>query len=387
MTFIGIDIAKNIHFASAVNSDGEVLVNPFPFENSKKGFDLFLSKFESFDLNNCLVGLESTGHYGDNLICFLFPRGFKIGIINPIQTNSLRNSNIRKTKNDKIDTFLIEKCLQLGNFSLIQEKDISIIKLRTLCRFRFDIIQSQTRLKTQLTTCLDLLFPELDIFFKGNLHLKTSYALIQKYSSPKEISRARIDTLSKLLTTNSRGRYSYDEAVNLKDIAKNSIGVDNPAISIQVKCLINQLALLKEQISSIDKNIKEIMDTLNSNILTIPGISYTLGAIILSEIGDIHRFSNPTKLLAYAGLDPSVRQSGKFNATTTRISKRGSKHLRYAIQRASSLIIWNNNVFYEYYTIKRSKGKSHNNAVGHVCNKLVRVIFKLLTENIPFNLS
>lgn len=387
MTFIGIDIAKNTHFASAVNSDGEVLVNPFSFENSKKGFDLFLSKFKNLDLNTCLVGLESTGHYGDNLICYLFSKGFKIAIINPIQTNSLRSSNIRKTKNDKIDTFLIAKCLQLGNFSLIQEKDISIIKLRTLCRFRFDIIQSQTRLKTQLTTCLDLLFPELDIFFKGNLHLKTSYALLQKYSSPKEISRARIDTLSKLLTTNSRGRYSYDEAVNLKDIAKNSIGVNNPAISIQVKCLINQLALLKEQISSIDKNIKEIMDTLNSNILTIPGISYTLGAIILSELGDIHRFSNPTKLLAYAGLDPSVRQSGKFNATTTRISKRGSKHLRYAIQRASSLIIWNNDVFYEYYTTKRSKGKSHNNAVGHVCNKLVRVIFKLLTENIPFNLS
>lgn len=387
MTFIGIDIAKSIHFASAVNSDGEVLVNPFSFENSKKGFDLFISKFKSFDLDNCLVGLESTGHYGDNLICFLFPKGFKIGIINPIQTNSLRSSNIRKTKNDKIDTFLIAKCLQLGNFSLMQEKDINIIKLRTLCRFRFDIIQSQTRLKTQLTTCLDLLFPELDNFFKGNLHLKTSYALLEKYSSPKEISNARIDTLTKLLATTSRGHYSYDDAVNLKSISKNSIGIENPAISIQVKCLINQLTLLKEQISSIDKNIKEIMDNLNSNILTIPGISYTLGAIIISEIGDIHRFSNPTKLLAYAGLDPSVRQSGKFNAKTTRISKRGSKHLRYAIQRASSLIIWNNDVFYEYYTTKRSKGKSHNNSVGHVCNKLVRVIFKLLTENIPFNIS
>lgn len=387
MTFIGIDIAKSTHFASAVNSDGEVLVNPFSFENSKKGFDLFISKLKNFDLDNCLVGLESTGHYGDNLICFLFPKGFKIGIINPIQTNSLRSSNIRKTKNDKIDTFLIAKCLQLGNFSLIQEKDIHIIKLRTLCRFRFDIIQSQTRLKTQLTTCLDLLFPELDNFFKGNLHLKTSYALLEKYSSPKEISNTRIDTLTKLLATTSRGHYSYDDAVNLKSIAKNSIGIENPAISIQVKCLINQLALLKEQISSIDKNIKEIMDSLNSNILTIPGISYTLGAIIISEIGDIHRFSNPTKLLAYAGLDPSVRQSGKFNAKTTRISKRGSKHLRYAIQRASSLIIWNNDVFYEYYTTKRSKGKSHNNSVGHVCNKLVRVIFKLLTENIPFNLS
>ena len=387
MTFIGIDIAKNTHFASAVNSDGEVLVNPFSFENSKKGFDLFLSKFKDLDLNTCLVGLESTGHYGDNLICYLFSKGFTIAIINPIQTNSLRSSNIRKTKNDKIDTFLIAKCLQLGNFSLMQEKDISIIKLRTLCRFRFDIIQSQTRLKTQLTTCLDLLFPELDNFFKGNLHLKTSYALLEKYSSPKEISNTRIDTLTKLLTTNSKGHYSYDKAVKLKSIAKDSIGIDNPAISIQVKCLITQLALLTEQISSIDKNIKKIMDNLNSYILTIPGISYTLGAIIISEIGDIHRFSNPTKLLAYAGLDPSVRQSGKFNAKTTRISKRGSKHLRYAIQRASSLIIWNNDVFYEYYTTKRSKGKSHNNAVGHVCNKLVRVIFKLLTENIPFNLS
>lgn len=387
MIYIGIDIAKNSHFASAVNSDGEVLVNPFPFENSREGFNLFLSKFKNFQINDCLIGLESTGHYGDNLICFLFPKGFKIGLINPIQTDSLRSSNIRKTKNDKIDTFLISKCIQLGNYSLLQEKDINIIKLRTLCRFRFDIIKSQTTLKTQLTGCLDLLFPELAKFFKGNLHIKTSYTLLSKYSSPKQISSVRIDTLTKLLSSASKGHFSYDEAVKLKNLAKESIGIDNPALEIQVQCIINQLALLKEQISSMDKKIKEIMDSINSTILTIPGISYTLGATILSEIGDIHRFNNPTKLLAYAGLDPSVRQSGNFNAMTTRISKRGSRHLRYAIHRASSLIIWNNDVFYEYYTTKRSKGKSHNNAVGHVSNKLVRVIFKLLTENIPFNLS
>lgn len=384
MIYIGIDIAKNSHFASAVNSDGEVVIKPFSFDNSREGFNLFLTKLKDFTTEDCLVGLESTGHYGDNLICFLFPKGFKIGLINAIQTNSLRNSNIRKTKNDKVDTFLIAKCLVLGDYTIIQEKDINIIKLRTLCRFRFDIIQSQTKLKTQLTTCLDLLFPELNNFFKGNLHLKTSYTLLEKYSSSKEISKVRINTLTKLLASASKGKYSYDEALNLKNLAKESIGVDNPAISIQVKCLINQLALLKEQISSIDKNIKEIMDELNSPILTIPGIGYTLGAIILSEIGDIKKFSNPTKLLAYAGLDPSVRQSGNFNAKTTRISKRGSKHLRYAIHRASFVIVYNNDVFYEYYTTKRSKGKSHNNALGHVCHKLVRVIFKLLTENIPF---
>ena len=387
MIYIGIDIAKNSHFASAVNSDGEVLVNPFSFENSREGFNLFLSKIKGFQINDCLIGLESTGHYGDNLICFLFPKGFKIGLINPIQTDSLRSSNIRKTKNDKIDTFLIAKCIQLGNYSLLQEKDINIIKLRTLCRFRFDIIKSQTTLKTQLTGCLDLLFPELAKFFKDNLHIKTSYTLLSKYPSPKQISSVRIDTLTKLLSSASKGHYSYDEAVKLKSLAKESIGIDNPALEIQVQCIINQLALLKEQICSLDKKIKEIMDSINSTILSIPGISYTLGATILSEIGNIHRFSSPTKLLAYAGLDPSVRQSGNFNAMTTRISKRGSRHLRYAIQRASSLIIWNNDVFYEYYTTKRSKGKSHNNAIGHISNKLVRVIFKLLTENIPFDLS
>lgn len=387
MIYIGIDIAKKTHFASAVNSDGEVILKPFSFENSKSGFDLFISKIKIFQKSNCLIELEATGHYGDNLICFLFQLNYQIGLINPIQTDSLRNSNIRKTKNDKIDTFLISKCIQLGNYSLVKEKDINIIKLRTLCRFRMEVIEHQTILKTQLTCCLDLVFPELANFFKGNLHLKTSYALLEKYSSAKIIACTRIDTLTNILVYASKGRYSYDEAVKLKQLAKNSIGIENQAIDFQIKCIIQQLKLLKEQICNIDKNIKEIMDLLNSKILTIPGIGYTLGAMIISEIADIHRFSNPTKLLAYAGLDPSVRQYGNFNAKTTRISKRGSSHLRYAIHRAAFLIVYNNNTFYEYYTTKRSQGKSHNNALGHICTKLVRIIFKILTEDIEFNLS
>ena len=384
MIYIGIDIAKYSHVASVINSDGTVLVKPFSFENSRSGFILFLSKIKQFNLDSCLIGLEATGHYGDNLICFLSNQNHQIGVINPIQTDSLRSSNIRKTKNDKIDTFLIVKCLQLGYFSLLQEKDFNLIKLRTLCRFRLTVVQAQTKLKTQLVTCLDLLFPELYFFFKKNLHLKTSYALLSKYPSPKSILSVRIDTLTKLLATASMGKYSYDEAVRLKSLAKDSIGINNPAISKQVACIIEQLTLLRKQIDAIDNDIKEIMIILNSPILSIPGISYNLGSIILSEIGDIKRFSTPKKLLAYAGLDPSVKQSGNFNASTTRISKRGSRYLRYAIQTAASLIIWNNALFNTYYTTKMSKGKSHRNAVGHVSHKLVRVIFKVLTDNIPF---
>ena len=386
MIFIGIDVAKNSHFASAVNSDGEIIFKPFSFSNSDKGFNLLLSKLDLNNIDQYLIGLESTGHYSDLIVSFLYSKGFKIGIINPIQTDSLRNSNIRKTKNDKIDTFLISQCLMLGKYTLFRQYDFDIIQLKTLCRFRFDIVQSRTRLKTQLTGCVDLIFPELYNFFNENLHSNSARAILLNFTSPSVISRARIETLSKTLSKASRGRYSYDNAVALKSLAKSSIGIDNPSLCIQIKYLIKQIDLLDKQISSIDSDIKNIMDNLNTKLLTIPGISYTLGAMILSEIGDISRFSNPKKLLAYAGLDPSVKQSGNFNASNTRISKRGSKHLRYAIHTAASIIIFNNDTFYNYYSTKRAEGKAYRNAIGHVSNKLVRVIFKILTENIPFNI-
>lgn len=386
MIFIGIDVAKFSHFASAVNSDGEVLLNPFSFPNSYEGFNLLLSKLDVFPLDDCLIGLESTGHYSDNIVSFLFDKGFKIGIINPIQSDSLRSSNIRKTKNDKIDTFLIAQCLMLHKYTPFSQIDFNILKLKTLCRFRFDITQSKTRLKTQITGCIDLIFPELNSFFK-NLHSKSARAILSKYTSPQNIAKAKIDSIFKLLSKSSRGRYSYDDALHLKNIATNTIAIHNPAMCMQITYLIKQVDLLDEQILAIDKNIKKIMDEINSPILTIPGIGYILGAMIISEIGNINKFSSPTKLLAYAGLDPSVRQSGNFNASNTKISKRGSKHLRYAIHMAASIIIWNNDTFHEYYITKCSKGKSYRNAIGHVSNKLVRVIFKILTKNIPFNLS
>lgn len=387
MIYVGIDIAKFSHFASAVNSDGEILINPFPFNNSNEGFNLLLTKLKALPTNEILIGLEATGHYSDNLVSFLFNNGFKIGIINPIQTDSLRSSNIRKTKNDKVDTFLIAQCLILHKYTIFSQTDFNILNLKTLCRFRFDLIHSRTKLKTQLTGCVDTIFPELPTLFDSGLKCKSAIAILANFTSPKDILNAKTSSISKVLATASRGRFKEHHALALKSLAKNTIAIDNYAMCLQVKLLIKQIDLLNEQISSIDEDIKLIMDELNSPILSIPGIGYTLGAMIISEIGDISKFSNPTKLLAYAGLDPSVKQSGNFNATNTKISKRGSKHLRYAIRQAASIIIFNNDTFHNYYTTKRGFGKSYGNTLGHVSYKLVRVIFKILTENIPFNLS
>ena len=385
MVYIGIDIAKFKHFASVVSSDGEVIVKPFSFENSRQGFMKLIEEIKNFQ--DCLIGLESTGHYAENLIYFLYERGYKIGVINPIQTDALRDSNIRKTKTDKIDTKLIVQCLMLKKYTLVKSQDINIIKLRRLCRFRMEMMQQQTRIKTQLTTCLDTVFPELPRFFKGNVHLKSTYALLEKYPSSKSIRSARIDGLTNVLYNNSKGKYNQEKAIELKNLAKNSVGIDNSSIDLQIQCLIKQLRLYQKQIKDIDLNIMTLMEILNSPILTIPGVGYTLGAMIISEIGDIKKFSNPTKLLAFAGLDPVIKQSGNFQADTMKISKRGSTYLRYAIYRVAFLIIYNNETFHNYYLVKRSQGKNHKVALGHICNKLVRVIFKILTDEIPFNLS
>ena len=127
MVYVGIDIAKHLHFASVVSSDGEVIVKPFPFENSRKGFMKLIEEIENF--HDCLIGLESTGHYAENLITFLFDYGYKIGVINPIQTDSIRDFNIRKTKTDKIDTTLIVQCLMLKNILLFKQKTLILLSL------------------------------------------------------------------------------------------------------------------------------------------------------------------------------------------------------------------------------------------------------------------
>ena len=385
MVYIGIDIAKFKHFASVVSSDGKVIVKPFPFENSRQGFMKLIEEIENFQ--DCLIGLESTGHYAENLIQFLYERDYPIAVINPIQTDSLRDSNIRKTKTDKIDTMLIVQCLMLKKYSLVSSKNIDMIKLRRLSRFRLEMVQQQTRIKTQLAGCLDIVFPELAHFFKGNLHLKVAYALLEKYPSAKVIRSARIDGLTNLLYNNSHGRYNQEKALQLKSLAKESVGLDNPAIELQIQCLIKQLHLYQKQIQDIDHSIMTLMEIINSPILTIPGVSYTLGSMIISEIDDIKRFSNPSKLLAFAGLDPVVKQSGNFQSDSLKISKRGSTYLRYAIYRVAFIIIYNNETFHNYYIEKRAQGKNHRVALGHVCNKLVRIIFKILTDDIPFNLS
>lgn len=387
MIYVGIDIAKEKHFAAAMTSDGEVLLKPFGFTNNSDGFKLLLSSLKSFDKANLLIGLESTAHYGENLICHLFEQGYNIAVINPIQTATLRKTNIRKTKTDKVDCLLIIKSLIVNNHRLFTKKDADSIRLKSLCRFREKLKKSKARLKIQLVTYVDILFPELQYFFKSGLHTNTCYELMKVHSAPNEIAALHLTYLGNLLHKASRGRFGKEEAIALKSLAKSSVGTGNTSVSIQITQSIAQIELLEKHIAELDSSIESIMRDLNSIILTIPGIGLLNGAMILGEIGDISRFSNPSKLLAYAGLDPTVNQSGNFNAKSTKMSKRGSKLLRYALINAAWNVSLKNKTFEDYFNLKRSQGNNHYAALGHTAHKLVRIIFKLLRDNVAFNLN
>lgn len=384
--YVGIDIAKHIHYACITDSNGVIIVDPFPFENNLAGFNVLLSHVENLTKDQIIFGMESTAHYSNNLSNYLLSNAYRVGIINPLQTSALRKTRIRDTKNDKIDALIICRALAFGLHNEVNFDD-TLTELKDLCRMYQNIMKLRSRTKIQYVSYLDQSFPELYFFFKKNLHLKTAYELLKAYPLPSKINKVRIDSLTKLLYKASHGRYSKDKAKELKELCKSTVGIQKDSLGIQIQLAIEQIELYTKQLEEIKHNIETIVLSLNSPIMTIPGMGPLQAAIILSSIKDITLFSSPSKVLAYAGLDPKVRQSGNFRATSTRMSKRGSGMLRWALIWSAHNVSLKNQTFNEYYQLKRAQGKSHYNALGHTAHKLVRVIYKLLSTHTEFNLA
>ena len=386
MIYVGIDIAKLNHFASVISSDGEVLVEPFKFTNDNDGFHKLILVLDSFEKDSLIIGLESTAHYGNNLVEYLVSRHYKVCVINPIQTSSMRKNNIRKTKTDTVDTKVIAKTLMTQPYRLYTSYDIDMMHLKNLSRSRQKLVKQRTRAKIQLTSYIDQAFPELQYFFNG-IHHRSVYAVLKEAPSPDLIASMHMTHLAHLLESASHGHFKKDTAQALRVLAQKSVGSSDKSISIQITQTIELIELLDRQVHATEAEICTIIDSLDSVIKTIPGISYLEAGMILGEIGDIHRFSTPSKLLAFAGLDPSVYQSGNFNASHTKMSKRGSSTLRYALVYAAHNVVKNNKTFKELYDAKRSQGRNHYSALGHCAGKLVRIIHKMLTDDVAFNLE
>lgn len=376
--FVGIDIAKNTHVASVISHQGEIIANPFSFDNNFKGFELLLSNISSLNINDVVIAFESTGHYHCNLFNFLTNHGYLCQLINPLITSKFRKLNIRDVKNDRFDSLSIANYLLFTYSNETKSHEFIINELKELCMEREDLKLQITRLYIKLTAALDQVFPELKAFFRGNLKINAAHNLLKEFPTAFEITKVRIDKLTNVLSLNSKG-YRQDKALKLKELAKHSVGYHSSSISQHIKHMIYQIELLESQIEEVTQEITLNVDPISQPLKQIPGLSDVTIAYILSTISSIDKFSSSDKILAFAGLDPKIRQSGNFKATSTRMSKRGNKLLRYALIWGAYNLTKNSKTMKEYYLKKRSEGKSHYNALGHCSKKLVKYIFYILT--------
>ena len=203
----------------------------------------------------------------------------------------------------------------------------------------------------------------------------------------KNIASLHLTHLFNNLVKSSHGNFMKDMARELRGLAQRSVGLHDSSISIQITQSIAQIELLDSQLFETELEIANLVTCLHSVLITIPGIGTVMGGMILGEIGDIHRFSTPGKLLAFAGLDPTVYQSENFQAKRPRMSKRGSRVLRYTLKNATHNVVKNNATFKAYYAAKRAEGRTHYNALGHCIGKFIQVIYKMLTDEVEFNLE
>jgi transposase len=387
MFFAGIDIAKNKHEASVIDADGKGLLDSISFSNSKEGCEKLLALFDRLGIakDNVLIGMEATGHYWLSVHAFFLELGFDVKVINPIQSEAFRKMYIRQTKNDSKDSFIIAQIMRFGQFSATSLSEEGIIALRQLSRYRLALVDSCGDCKRRVIALLDQVFPEYASLFSNTFGV-TSTELLLNFPTPEDMLAVSTRKLTTLLSKASRGRFGEEKAKHLKAVAAGSFGVSfaKDAFAFQIKQLMEQIVFLEKQVADLEKEISVLLLQTGSFITTIPGIGDTLGAIIISEIGDIHRFDAPGKLVAFAGLDVKVNQSGEFTGTKTKISKRGSPYLRRAIWLAAGRAAFCDPILSAYYQALRARGKHHLTAVGAVSRKLCNIIFAILTENRPY---
>lgn len=385
--YVGIDVASEKHDCCIMEADRTVL-RQFTFKNSIEGFEKLYSAMQSYSKpEDTIIGLESTGVYGNNLVAFLRRNGYETRTFNPLLIKkSIQATTLRKTKTDRSDARFLALFLTQELTQPDTAVSYHISELKSLCRGRFSLVQKRSEYKTEVKSIIVRVFPEFSEAFSDTLGAAAT-AVLKKYPSAEAVRDARIASLTKCIETASRGRIGRGKAEALKQLAANSIGTGSRALEIELRMCLEQIEVLSSFIVEYELEISTIMKELDSPITTVPGIGLVLGATILAEFGDISRFLTPAKMLAFSGMDPSVCESGKSVSSSGTMVKRGSKYLRWALGQAARCVAQFNPVFSAYLKKKMNEGKHYSVACSHVAKKLIRVLFSILKNNTPYSLD
>ena len=381
--YIGIDIAKYKHDFCIISSTGEVIVQNNSFENNKKGFQLFFSYLKPYNKTDVQILFESTAHYSMNLELELIDQGYSFMKMNGLIIKQFfKAQTLRKTKTDKADAFALTQYLMANTYKPNSNRLYHIYSLKSLCRTRDRLVKERSKFKVYITNELDKSFPEIKKFFDNKISITLLY-ILEKYKNKNKIALMKdYDSIRKVSAAN----FSFTRFLLLKQLAKESIGHPTETSDFLIESYVKSINCLSEQIDSIEKQIIEAVRKLDTHILSIPGIAEISAGSIIAEFGDIKNFESPEKMLAFAGLEPSIRQSGTLS-TEGHMVKHGSGYLRNAIMRVVNSLVMHDQVFNEYYNKKRDEGKHHLVAQSHVAKKLIRIIYTLETKGIDYDIN
>ena len=383
MYFVGIDISKYKHDCCIIHAADQSIVSKFTFLNDKYGFEQLLSSLQSISTpEDIRIGFESTAHYALNLELFLEKASYSFMEVNPVLIKEYKKSvSLRRTKTDSIDCESIARWLMTVEYKPHPKGFYHAYSLKSLTRLRDRLVRQRSFYLVKITNVLDHTFPEFKPFFQERFS-STAFYLLENYGSAEKMAHmdsASYDHLRRI----SRGKFSPQKFLELKKLAENTIGVNNSIFDTELGCLLTLYKDVAAQISVLEKQISQLIEEVHPHYMSIPGIGPISAAIIYAEYGDISNFSSPAQMLAFAGLEPGINESGT-ESHRGRMVKRGSSHLRYVLMNCALPLIRFDMTFATYYAKKRAEGKPHRVAMSHVAKKLVRVIFALERQNTDF---
>lgn len=384
--FAGIDISKYKHDCCIISAADQKVLAKFTFKNNKLGFEHLLTAFNSLsNPEDIKIGFESTAHYSLNLELFLENAHHSFMEVNPLLIKEYKKStSLRRTKTDSVDCESIARWLMTVEYKPHSKGFYHAYSLKSLTRLRDRFIRQRSFYLVKITNVLDHTFPEFKPFFNQRLS-KTALYLLENYGSAERMARMNSASYDKLRSI-SRGKFSPRQFLQLKELAINTVGVNNSIFDIELNSLLTLYKSLVKEIGTLEEEINRLIEEVHPHYMTVPGIGPISAAVIYSEYGDISNFSNPGQMLAFAGIEPGINESGT-ESHGGRMVKRGSSQLRYTLINCCLPLIRFDMTFATYYAKKRSEGKPHRVAITHVAKKLVRVIYALERQDVDYSIQ
>jgi len=399
----GIDVSKHFSDLCVLSANNSILKElHFTHDQSglKQAADI-MKEIEVQQKEKPVLIMESTSHCHRLPYYFFREQGFDVVVVNPLQSNAIKNISIRKVKTDKVDAYHIALLYQLQSYEATNQFIDILFDLRNLTRQYSDLVKTRTMYTNQLIACLDQAFPSFRKIFK-DVTAVTALATLDMWPAPQAIISADRSKILEIIRQVSRSGASYAEkkTEGLFQAAAHDIEINIQADSnrVLIKSIVSIIRVFSENMKIVQDEVKCLIKSdshasAQTNLLSsIPGISWFGAAILLSEIGDITRFKKPAQLVAYCGLDPSQRQSGMFKGSKNKISKRGCRYIRRLLNMSAvtavsknSIGVYNNPVLAEFYQSK-CLSKPKKVALCAVMNKMVHIIFAVLRDQKPFEL-